>query len=168
MLRKVGGKLLGQVMKGPVGAGIRAGLARLDAVVPEGVQGKLPEVWLRVGDGSVLHLKGLKFERVVPSSPVEGGEDPNFWQGLPPGYHNEVIHGPAPEKSAHLPRNEEEVRTLVARLRAVLGNLDDVKDFETVGKIDEELYQLWRELERKMQNHRQSEAKHQLKDMFRL
>ena len=168
MLREVRGKVIGLLKKGPLGAGIRSSLARLDAAVPAGVQSRLPELWLRLADGSFLHLKGLKFEHVTPPAEARLEEDPDFWQGLPPGYHNEAIHGPAPETNANLPRNEEEVRTLVARLRAVLGNLDDVKDFETVGNIDEELYQLWRELERKMQVHRQSEAKHQLKDMFRL
>jgi hypothetical protein len=66
------------------------------------------------------------------------------------------------------PRDAEGLRVLITHLREVLARLDDVADYVAIGDIDDDMYRLWKELERKMQLHRQSEAKFQLQDMFRI
>ena len=67
-----------------------------------------------------------------------------------------------------LPRSSDTVRNLIAYLRNTILQLDDVKDFSVIENVDNDMYELWKELERKMQRHRRSEAKHQLKNMFRI
>lgn len=77
----------------------------------------------------------------------------------------------APVEAASLlapPYTAEAVRTVIQLLRDTVSALDDVKDYDLIKDIDEDMYQLWKELERKMQRHRQSEARFQLKDMFRI
>lgn len=66
------------------------------------------------------------------------------------------------------PRSAEELRGLITYLKDSILQLDDVKDYETVRAIDDDMYYLWKELERKMQLHRQSEARFQLREMFRI
>lgn len=66
------------------------------------------------------------------------------------------------------PYTAEAVRAVIQALRDTVSALDDVKDYDLIKDIDEDMYQLWKELERKMQRHRQSEARFQLKDMFRI
>jgi len=56
----------------------------------------------------------------------------------------------------------------IATLRESLRALDDVADYVTVEELDDEMYTLWKELERKMQKHRQSQARYELSDMFRI
>ncbi|MFM7204423.1 MAG: hypothetical protein ACKO6N_26925 [Myxococcota bacterium] len=82
-----------------------------------------------------------------------------------------VAAGAAPVEAASLlapPYTAEAVRTVIQLLRDTVSALDDVKDYDLIKDIDEDMYQLWKELERKMQRHRQSEARFQLKDMFRI
>ena len=57
---------------------------------------------------------------------------------------------------------------LMETLRQALVQLDDVKDYALVEALDNQMYQLWKELERTMQRHRRSEARYQLKEMFRI
>lgn len=70
-------------------------------------------------------------------------------------------HGPHPKET-------EELRSLINFVKDAILNLDDVRDYEVVRAIDDDMYYLWKELERKMQAHRQSEAKFQLREMFRI
>lgn len=82
-----------------------------------------------------------------------------------------VVGGAAPVEAAPFlapPYTAEAVRTVIQLLRDTVSALDDVKDYDLIKDIDEDMYQLWKELERKMQRHRQSEARFQLKDMFRI
>jgi len=73
------------------------------------------------------------------------------------------------EQSTGAPsRTVDGMRALIHGLEAALEQLDDVEDYPTIGEIDDDMYGLWKELERKMQRHRQSEAKAQLKGMFRI
>ncbi len=57
---------------------------------------------------------------------------------------------------------------LIETLRQALVGLDDVRDYDIVDALDNQMYQLWKELERTMQRHRRSEARYQLKEMFRI
>ncbi len=66
------------------------------------------------------------------------------------------------------PHTVEGVRALLLHVRETLERLDDVKDYLTIGEVDDDMYLLWKDLERKMQLHRQSEAKFQLREMFRI
>lgn len=72
------------------------------------------------------------------------------------------------ETVAAIPRTKEGVQVLIKRLSDMLGGLDDVKDYHLIAQVDDDFYALWKELERKMQRHRQSEARLHLKDMFRI
>lgn len=77
-----------------------------------------------------------------------------------------AVTGEAPIPT--LPHTEEGIRALIETLSQSISALDDVKDYDLIRAIDDNMYNLWKELERKMQRHRQSEARFQLKDMFRI
>jgi len=59
------------------------------------------------------------------------------------------------------------LKLALAQVRASLQALDDVKDWSAVETIDEELYKLHRAVEYKMRNHKASEAKSKLDDLFK-
>lgn len=106
-------------------------------------------------------------ESTQPEGSTEDDGSPGFWSSLPRGVKTGVadIDGET-TVSYSLPHNEGDIRALIQRLRDTIDNLDDVEAFDVVEAVDDDMYQLWKELERKMQSHRRSEAKHQLKDMF--
>lgn len=178
--RQVGRRGLGVA----AGAG-RAALERLDRRLPERLREVMPEVALEVA-GSRFTVKGLRISRAPqvgdqPDATAEGAEDQaesaaplkgsetspspdSFFSSLPRGVR--LADAEDAPRDDSLPRATDDVRALVQRMRDTLDNLDDVADYDVVGAVDDDLYQLWRELERKMQKHRQSEAKHQLKGMF--
>lgn len=66
------------------------------------------------------------------------------------------------------PQTTESFRDLIETLRKALLKLDEVQDYSLIEAVDNDMYQLWKELERTMQHHRRSEARFQLKDMFRI
>lgn len=86
-------------------------------------------------------------------------------QAVPPGKLEAALMA---ESVAAIPRTKEGVQVLIKRLSDMLGGLDDVKDYHLIAQVDDDFYALWKELERKMQRHRQSEARLHLKDMFRI
>lgn len=59
------------------------------------------------------------------------------------------------------------LKAALAQVRASLQALDDVKDWAAVEAIDDELYKLHRAVEYKMRNHKASEAKSKLDDLFK-
>ncbi len=65
-------------------------------------------------------------------------------------------------------RSPEGLGFLIESLKKALMQLDDVQDYALVEALDNQMYQLWKELERTMQRHRRSEARFQLKEMFRI
>lgn len=64
-------------------------------------------------------------------------------------------------------RDPEVIKGQMSTLRATLQALDDVKDWDVVEGIDDELYQLHKAVEYKMRNHKASEAKSKLEDLFK-
>lgn len=82
-----------------------------------------------------------------------------------------LVGAVSPDSSSHVHRvltTESALREAILELREAIAHLDDVQAFDTIRAIDNDMYHLWKELERKMQRHRQSEAKAQLKGMFNL
>ncbi len=69
--------------------------------------------------------------------------------------------------AAEISRDPEAVRGQLESVRALLQALDDVADFDLVEAVDEELYQLHKAVEYKLRNHKASEAKAQLNDLFK-
>ncbi len=61
----------------------------------------------------------------------------------------------------------ETLKATLAQVRASLQALDDVKDWSAVETLDDELYKLHRAVEYKMRNHKASEAKSKLDDLFK-
>ncbi len=76
-----------------------------------------------------------------------------------------VSAGVGPDTDLH---SMEGLGKLMETLRQALVQLDDVQDYSLVEALDNQMYQLWKELERTMQRHRRSEARFQLKEMFRI
>lgn len=81
---------------------------------------------------------------------------------------NGLPNGVLADGGVALPRTEDGIRSLIETLSQSISALDDVKDYDLIRSIDDNMYTLWKELERKMQRHRQSEAKYQLEGMFRI
>jgi hypothetical protein len=99
-------------------------------------------------------------DRLAPR-PAEPRAGQNGASGNGSSQHAGPVLGP-------YPRTAEELQTLITYLKETILHLDDVQDYETVRAIDDDMYHLWKELERKMQLHRQSEARFQLREMFRI
>ena len=68
---------------------------------------------------------------------------------------------------AEISRDPDVIKSQMVTLRAALQALDDVKDWDVVEGIDDELYQLHKAVEYKMRNHKASEAKSKLDDLFK-
>jgi hypothetical protein len=66
-----------------------------------------------------------------------------------------------------VPRDPDALKERLEGMRAVLQALDDVKDFDLVEAVDDELYQLHKAVEYKLKNHRASEAKARLDSLFK-
>lgn len=64
-------------------------------------------------------------------------------------------------------RDPAVIKSWMADLRAALQALDDVADWDVVEGIDEEMYQLHKAVEYKLRNHKASEAKSKLEDLFK-
>ncbi len=64
-------------------------------------------------------------------------------------------------------RDPDALKQRLAGLRGLLQSLDDVADYDLVEAVDEELYQLHKAVEYKLRNHKASEAKAQLNDLFK-
>lgn len=64
-------------------------------------------------------------------------------------------------------RDPEALKQRLADLRGLLQSLDDVADYDLVEAVDEELYQLHKAVEYKLRNHKASEAKAQLTNLFK-
>lgn len=78
------------------------------------------------------------------------------------------ITAPGGDGSAgEVPREPEALGAELSRLRDFLQQLDDVKDYDLVEAIDEELYLLHKAVEYKLRNHKASEAKSQLHSLFK-
>ncbi|MCK6528535.1 hypothetical protein L6R50_13595 [Myxococcota bacterium] len=77
---------------------------------------------------------------------------------------------PVPAAPAQAPekRSAEELQAELARIRDVLQDLDDVRDFDLIKSLDGELYQLHRAVEYKMRTHKASEAKAELGKLFKM
>ena len=151
----------------------RGSAERLDRRIPHALRPYLPKVSMEVG-GIHVEIHGLHVRRVEPEepedtahpvaeSPQDETEADSFFDSLPRGTRSN--NGEFSDE-LNLPTSTEDVRTLISRMRDTIDNLDDVESFGLIEDVDDDMYQLWKELERKMQRHRQSEAKHQLKDMF--
>lgn len=143
---------------------------RVDDRIPLFVRSYLPEVEIKT-TAHIWQVQGFRFQRVERADDVEAAptdvateHEDGFWEDLPRGVKvdEDIVEAADPA----LPKEEEPVRSMINHLRDIIENLDDVEDFDVMEKVDDDMYQLWRELERKMQRHKQSEAKHQLKDMF--
>ena len=80
------------------------------------------------------------------------------------GIHDEAEGS---EHGAELSRDPEAVREQLSSVRSLLQALDDVTDYDLVEAVDEELYQLHKAVEYKLRNHKASEAKAQLHDLFK-
>ncbi len=64
-------------------------------------------------------------------------------------------------------KDPDALKSALAQVRASLQALDDVKDWGTVETLDDELYKLHKAVEYKMRNHKASEAKSKLDDLFK-
>ncbi len=64
-------------------------------------------------------------------------------------------------------RDPAVIKEQMSALRAALQALDDVKDWDVVQGIDDEMYQLHKAVEYKLRNHKASEAKSKLEDLFK-
>ncbi len=64
-------------------------------------------------------------------------------------------------------RDPIQVKEQLSAVRRLLQALDDVADYDLVEAVDEELYQLHKAVEYKLRNHKASEAKAQLNDLFK-
>ncbi len=71
------------------------------------------------------------------------------------------------EASGETSRDPAVIKAQMATLRAALQALDDVKDWDVVEGIDDEMYQLHKAVEYKLRNHKASEAKSKLEDLFK-
>lgn len=71
------------------------------------------------------------------------------------------------DSEADLTSDPEALKAELARVRASLQALDDVKDWGAVAVLDDELYKLHKAVEYKMRNHKASEAKSKLDDLFK-
>lgn len=71
------------------------------------------------------------------------------------------------DSEADLTTDPEALKAELARVRASLQALDDVKDWGAVAVLDDELYKLHKAVEYKMRNHKASEAKSKLDDLFK-
>lgn len=165
--RALASRLLGRVARRAT-AVVDKTFERVDEGLPEALRRRLPTLEVKLGEHTwTVHGRVDPVEAPSAPPPVAPTPAATFWSSLPRG----VRRGdgePGPISRDDLPRQTEDVRALIQCMRDTLEHLDDVGDFDTVGAVDDDMYQLWRELERKMQLHRQSEAKHQLKDMFRI
>ena len=71
------------------------------------------------------------------------------------------------EPAGDTSRDPAVIKAQMATLRAALQALDDVKDWDVVEGIDDEMYQLHKAVEYKLRNHKASEAKSKLEDLFK-
>jgi hypothetical protein len=71
------------------------------------------------------------------------------------------------DDAAEVSRDPEQVKEQISSVRSLLQALDDVADYDLVEAVDEELYQLHKAVEYKLRNHKASEAKAQLNDLFK-
>ncbi len=75
--------------------------------------------------------------------------------------------GLSDEASGETSRDPEVIKSQMSSLRAALQALDDVQDWDVVEGIDDEMYQLHKAVEYKLRNHKASEAKSKLEDLFK-
>lgn len=66
-----------------------------------------------------------------------------------------------------VPKDPEELKTRLTSMRSMLQSLDDVADWGLMEAVDDELYQLHKAVEYKLKNHRASEAKAKLDNLFK-
>jgi len=64
-------------------------------------------------------------------------------------------------------KDGDQLKEVLGRVRASLEALDDVKDWDTIETFDDELYKLHRAVEYTMRNHKASEAKAKLDNLFK-
>lgn len=71
------------------------------------------------------------------------------------------------EGAAEVSRDPDVLKAQLVGVRSLLQALDDVDDWDLVEAVDEDLYQLHKAVEYKLRNHKASEAKAQLNDLFK-
>ena len=71
------------------------------------------------------------------------------------------------EDGAEVSRDPEVLKAELLRMRSTLQALDDVEDWSVVEKVDDELYKLHKAVEYKLRNHKASEAKAKLDNLFK-
>ena len=117
------------------------------------------QAWLRmaVRRFAASTARGVADRLDPKAAPGTGNGQSASWKGAAPAAANGAF-----------PRTPEELKASIEHLKQAILKLDDVHDWETVRAIDDDMYYLWKELEHKMQAHRQSEARFQLREMFRI
>lgn len=75
--------------------------------------------------------------------------------------------GLSDEVASETSRDPAVIKAQMSTLRAALQALDDVEDWDVVEGIDDEMYQLHKAVEYKLRNHKASEAKSKLEDLFK-
>jgi len=66
-----------------------------------------------------------------------------------------------------VPKDADGLKARLVSMRSMLQSLDDVADWNLMEAVDDELYQLHKAVEYKLKNHRASEAKAKLDDLFK-
>lgn len=95
----------------------------------------------------------------------------------PPDFSSEALQREVARRMGRAPASTEsgstasgapeELKARISALRQELGTLDDIKDWARLETVDEELYQLHKAVEYKLRNHKASEAKARLTDLFK-
>jgi hypothetical protein len=71
------------------------------------------------------------------------------------------------ELDTDVPKDPDALKARLSAMRSMLQSLDDVSDWGLMEAVDDELYELHKAVEYKLRNHRASEAKAKLDDLFK-
>ena len=71
------------------------------------------------------------------------------------------------QRDVEVPQDPDALKARLKAMRSLLQSLDDVADWGLMESVDDDLYELHKAVEYKLKNHRASEAKAKLDDLFK-
>ncbi len=100
------------------------------------------------------------------AAPPEPGLDLSL-EALQAGVAAKMGDDGGSDDGAEVSRDPDALKQELSRVRATLQALDDVQDWGVVEEVDDELYKLHKAVEYKLRNHKASEAKAKLDNLFK-